>query len=405
MANSKGLNKKLDKIKKQFSVHYSRGEYKKAISQAQAAHKIVPSLAQPLADIAVCYVYLGQWPEALRYAQKTLELAPDNLSALDVASHACGALNELDKAKPFGARALALRDALVMPQLLKKTADEQAAPLLARVPGGQKIISFSLFGDNPKYCETAYLNVLAQPAIYPDWVCRFYVDDSVPASVKMRLTEAGAQVHEVSAEVAQWFGTVWRFLALDDETVERVIFRDADSLISQREADAVTAWLDSGKDFHLMRDSGSHTELILAGMWGCVRGALPQMQSAIGAYLSDYKKSTHFADQFFLREHVWPYAKNACLQHDAVFDCPGSVPFPRPFGEGEWRVGGDVSTGFFEYPVSDKGKKKLSWALVDQQGKNYCVYESAVQDGKIKVALPRSLLLRIQAKELNFNVM
>lgn len=404
MSTPKGLNKKLDKIKKQFSMHYSRGEYYKAIAQAKAAHKIVPKIAQPLSDIAACYLYLGLWSEALQYARKALALAPNNLPALDTASQAYGELNERDKAKPFGVKALAIRDALVMQKLDEKSVGETLKTLLARVSNGQKIIAFSLFGDNPKYCETAYLNVLAQPTVYPGWVCRFYVDNSVPTSVKTRLQEAGAQVHEISSEQTQWFGTMWRFLALDDEGVERVIFRDADSLINQREAYAVADWMKSDKDFHLMRDSTSHTELILAGMWGCVRGALPQMERLISEYLSHYVGLNRFVDQFFLRECVWPYARQNSLQHDSVFDSPGSFPFPRPFSEGDWHVGDDVNTGFFEHSVSDGNVKKICWALVNKQGDKYCVYETNVIAGKIKVALPRDLLLQMQAKELNFKV-
>lgn len=411
VANIKGLNKKLDRIKTQFSLHYGRGEYKKAIVQARAAHKLVPRLAQPLADIAACYIYLGQWREALRHAQQALALSPDNLPALDAAAHALGELDEQDKAKPFGAKALSLRNAMVEQQLANKAAssDVTALPLLAATIG-QKIIAFSLFGNNPKYCETAYLNVLAQPAVYPGWVCRFYVDDSVPTSVKTRLLAAGAQVveiskHPMSHRLVQWYGTVWRFLALDDDSVERVIFRDADALISQRESSAVTDWISSGKKFHLMRDSGSHTELILAGMWGCVRGALPSMYDLLDQYLSAYTGSVRFTDQFFLRENVWPYAKDDCLHHDAFFDYPGSIPFPLPFSEEDWRVGGDVNTGFFEYSVSDTDTTMLSWALVDHQGQYYCEYSSPVHDGRIKVSLPRTLLLRMQAKELRFRAL
>jgi hypothetical protein len=70
---------------------------------------------------------------------------------------------------------------------------------------------------------------------------------------------------------------MWRFAAYDDPNVDRVIFRDADSIISTREAGAVEEWVASGQAFHAMRDYGSHTDLLLAGMWGVARGALPPM--------------------------------------------------------------------------------------------------------------------------------
>ncbi len=42
-----------------------------------------------------------------------------------------------------------------------------------------KIISFSLWGQNPKYLTGAIRNAVLVKQIYPDWVCRFYVDNKV----------------------------------------------------------------------------------------------------------------------------------------------------------------------------------------------------------------------------------
>lgn len=104
--------------------------------------------------------------------------------------------------------------------------------------------------------------------LFPDWVCRFYVDDSVSPEAIQRLKNNGAEVVYVTSPVDKWPGAMWRFLAINDPEAEYVIFRDADSVVSHREAEAVAEWIESGRSFHTMRDSGSHTALILAGMWG-----------------------------------------------------------------------------------------------------------------------------------------
>lgn len=60
--------------------------------------------------------------------------------------------------------------------------------------------------------------------------------------------------------------TTWRFLPLLDPTVNRVIFRDTDSLVSDREVDAVNEWIKSDTTFHIMRDYVGHCEYpMLAG--------------------------------------------------------------------------------------------------------------------------------------------
>lgn len=49
----------------------------------------------------------------------------------------------------------------------------------------KKVISFSLYGDNPKYTIGAIKNVDLQlnQKIYKDWIFRFYVNNSVPKKI------------------------------------------------------------------------------------------------------------------------------------------------------------------------------------------------------------------------------
>ena len=58
----------------------------------------------------------------------------------------------------------------------------------------KKIISFSLWGDNPKYTIGAINNAKLSQSIYPDWICRFYCGKSVPEEIlkkwEIKLQEA-----------------------------------------------------------------------------------------------------------------------------------------------------------------------------------------------------------------------
>ena len=60
----------------------------------------------------------------------------------------------------------------------------------------------------------------------------------------------------------------WRFQVVGDPTVEVFGSRDVDSFLLARERAAVAGWLDSGKQFHMMRDLPLHHATILAGLWG-----------------------------------------------------------------------------------------------------------------------------------------
>ena len=45
---------------------------------------------------------------------------------------------------------------------------------------GMRLITFSLFGDNPLYCQGAVENANIARVIYPEWTPRFYVAQDVP---------------------------------------------------------------------------------------------------------------------------------------------------------------------------------------------------------------------------------
>ena len=47
----------------------------------------------------------------------------------------------------------------------------------------KKLISFSLWGDNPTYTQGAIRNAELSKEIYPDWICRYYIGTSTPQSI------------------------------------------------------------------------------------------------------------------------------------------------------------------------------------------------------------------------------
>ena len=127
----------------------------------------------------------------------------------------------------------------------------------------KKIISFSLWGNNPKYTIGAIKNAELSKIIYPDWICRFYCGKSVPLDIIEKLKSYdNVEVIEMD-EYGDWNGMFWRFYACEDADV--MISRDTDSRLSFREKSAVDEWMNSDKDFHIMRDHPYHNALILGG--------------------------------------------------------------------------------------------------------------------------------------------
>tara|TARA_R100000152_G_C6768793_1_gene194387 strand:+ start:128 stop:781 length:654 start_codon:yes stop_codon:yes gene_type:complete len=195
----------------------------------------------------------------------------------------------------------------------------------------RKIISFSLWGDDKKYTIGALRNAELALSIYPGWICRFYLGKSVPLDISEELQEfSNSEIINMN-EKGDWTGMFWRFLAADHLS-DIVLSRDTDSRLNKREKAAVDEWLNSDKDFHIMRDHPYHATEILGGMWGCRNGIL----HGIADLINDYQKGDFWqVDQNFLREKIYPLAKDRSHVHDEYFEIN---PFPLP-REGQEYVG------------------------------------------------------------------
>jgi hypothetical protein len=124
------------------------------------------------------------------------------------------------------------------------------------VSAALNVISFSLYGSHRLYCEGALRNTELALIHYPGWICRFYLDDTVPPDYRTELAARGAQLIRVTKRpLGPMYGRYWRFWVAADPDVSRFIVRDADSRLNARERAAVDDWTSSGKTFHIMRDS------------------------------------------------------------------------------------------------------------------------------------------------------
>lgn len=176
-----------------------------------------------------------------------------------------------------------------------------------------KIISFSLWGNKPMYCVGALENIKLAKEYYPEWVCRFYVDKTVPDDVINNILNEGGEVFKIDNDLGAYWGMFWRFFANDDSEMEVMISRDCDSRLNIREKVAVDEWLMSDKCFHIMHDHYGHRSVpILGGMWGCKKGCTDNITQKIMAWGNYANKGI---DQHFLWRVIWPEVKNKCMSH------------------------------------------------------------------------------------------
>lgn len=179
----------------------------------------------------------------------------------------------------------------------------------------------------------------------------------MPSEMVDYLDEAGAEIIVESGATELRDKLAWRFKVANDPAVDRFLVRDVDSVVSQREVLAVEEWIKSGRNFHVMRDWWTHTDLILAGMWGGRAGVLPDLMESLSTYRPPHLETPN-VDQWFLRDKVWPLIKGDVLIHDRFFRVLNSLPWPGPTPGGNVHVGQDVYTAH-----RDQQANKLCAAL------------------------------------------
>ena len=178
----------------------------------------------------------------------------------------------------------------------------------------KKIISFSLWGNISMHCGGAIENIKLAREFYPEWICRFYINNTVSDEVIKNISGEGAELYSIQENLGSFYGMFWRFFANDDPDVERFLSRDCDSRLSIRERVAVDEWMESGKTLHTMHDHYFHTGVpILGGMWGAKTGVIRGMKDMVMKWPIHNRKG---CDQQFLNHAIWPYLKNDVLRHD-----------------------------------------------------------------------------------------
>lgn len=186
----------------------------------------------------------------------------------------------------------------------------------------KKIISFALWGDNPKYTIGAIKNANLSKEFYPDWISRFYVHKDVDISIINEIKSAQNTEISIVNETPDWKSMFWRFLPVFDNDTECFICRDCDSRLSDREVAAVNEWSNSDKLVHIMRDHPWHRFVMLGGMIGFKKEAFGILINS----LSNFNPTNEYGtDYVFFNNVLYPQVKGLSLAHDEFFE---KKPFP-----------------------------------------------------------------------------
>ena len=240
----------------------------------------------------------------------------------------------------------------------------------------ETVCSFSLYNGRKKDVLNAVVNCFLAKEVYPNWICRLYIDHTTPYEIIQILktfdnVEVVEMPHrsDMEGKPDNW-KMLWRFLAASDPDVEIMISRDGDSLLSNREKACVDEWISSDKGFHIIRDHCYHSQKVMGGVWGSKRGTVPNMNELIEHFI---QQGTY--DQGFLAESIYPKVleSNNLMVH---------------YDKDQKKMGGHPSHGYFpdggkEFPVyvhNDSPVKGVSLNEYNSQNLFRCLHCGRAHD-------------------------
>ena len=224
-----------------------------------------------------------------------------------------------------------------------------------------KVISFALWQDEPRYVEGAFRNIELAKTIYPDWVCRIFVSSKLIKKTTIERFKTYDNVDVVLVDEDPINGSLWRFLVSDDPSVELFVVRDTDCRLSKREKEAVDQWVDSDKEFHVMRDHPFQMSPIVPNLWGMRVGNFKDMKLKTKRFIDGkYHRTTGGLAEAVMWAYIWPIAQNNSFIHDPFFTKGFDFPEKRDQEEAVWFVGekfdenenhSEYKRRFLEHPV------------------------------------------------------
>ena len=315
-------------------IHHAAGRLADALSVLKDGLCLFPDNAALHENLAVLALKARDTAAAIAACQTALALGSRSPNVHDCLCEAYWRTGLRDRAIEAGRVALESKDRMF-----------GASSPLATIPAGkpppfdpgqpsQNVVAYTLWGNQPRYTVPLLENARIRPHLFPAWTIRVYHDRTVDPAYLAQLAALGVQLRPMLLDYGgpPYRALLWRFEAFADLDVKRFLIRDADSLLTVKERIAVDAWLRSDYHFHAMRDWYSHTDLLLAGLFGGVGGILPSPAALLREYKPWRMESDHI-DQDLLAQAVWPAIRHDLLVHDSIFQpCLGSVAFP-PFGD------------------------------------------------------------------------
>ena len=180
---------------------YSAGDYGAAIELLKLIEPLAPKDSEIPENIGIMMRQSGNLTTSIQYLLKAHKMAPEKANICDGLAHCYGNLGKDKECQHFGRLLLRIKDAEAASRRHVFQIGEAKSPAFSYDEPEANVIAFSLWGENPRYLRGAIRNAQLAPDLYPGWMCRFYLDDSVPMATVLELETLGAQIVRVTQPI------------------------------------------------------------------------------------------------------------------------------------------------------------------------------------------------------------
>jgi hypothetical protein len=192
----------------------------------------------------------------------------------------------------------------------------------------RRVVALSLWGSGSIFRHGTLRNCELYPKTLVGWQVWVFCPSHYDPELVYQIRARGARV--VFVDPGDRLGMFWRYFAADYPDIHQVIFRDADSRPSEREARLINDWTESGKRFHIIRDHPAHFNPIMGGMWGCMGNSNLHFTSRVKRLISLASTPTGLSaygfDQRYLASQIYPSVRGEAYVHDEFFENTGNLP-------------------------------------------------------------------------------
>jgi hypothetical protein len=126
---------------------------------------------------------------------------------------------------------------------------------------------------------------------------------------------------------------IHRFYAIDEDEVDLMMVRDADSRIHWKDRWAIRQFVNQPNFVaHIIRDSKVHNVRMPGGLWGIRKSAGIRIRDEYDMFLKNVRDHGAGYDQSFLAERIYPrILGNILVNHSYGLSYPGETGVEFPF--------------------------------------------------------------------------